>query len=90
MFKVVVSEGSVPIGTKGYHKQAVWVFLFGENGKPAPYPTEFPKLLSKDEKPLTPGEYAIAPHSFAASVDERGNRILKMTRLHLLPLPANK
>lgn len=90
MFRCVVQEGSVPVGSKGYHKQAVYIYLYGENGKPLPFPEKFEKLHDKDTKPLPPGEMMIAPHSFVASVDERGNKGLRLGRMHLVSIPQGK
>jgi len=86
MFKVIAQEGSVPVGQKGFHKQALWIFLFGEDGKPEPFPTRFDKIFGAAEKPYAQGEYQIHPSSFRAMVNEKGNKTLSLSRLTLVPV----
>lgn len=86
MFKVIAQEGSIKVGQKGYHKQKLWIHLFGEDGKADPYPTAFDKIFGPDEKPYAAGEYMIAPQSFQAVTNEKGNKTLAMSRLKLNPL----
>lgn len=89
MFKVIAQEGSVKVGQKGYHKQKLWIQLYGEDGKLDPYPTAFDKLHGPEEKPYNPGEYMIAPQSFQAVTNDKGNKTLSLSRLKLVAAQAH-
>jgi len=90
MFDCVVSRPAVAVGTKGYRKQTLGVYLIDSHGVVDDFPTKLELLLGKEEPDYPPGKYTIHPASFAVRQNDFGSSELSCTRIKLVPTPAKK
>ena len=85
MFAAKVTRAPSAIGNKGWQKQSVWIFLFNPDGTPMDFPVEFPMLVEGGKPGYAAGEYTVDPSSFILARDEKGNAVLRVGRMKLLP-----
>lgn len=85
MFAAKVTRGPTTFGSKGWQKQSVWIFLYNPDGTPMDFPVEYPVLFEPGHAGHPPGDYRVDPSSFMLARDEKGNPVLRVGRLKLLP-----
>jgi len=85
MFQAKVTRPPVAIGSKGWQKQSVWIFLYNPDGSLMDFPVEFPMLVEGGKPGYGSGDYTVDPSSFILARDEKGNAVLRVGRLKLLP-----
>lgn len=85
MFRVVVKRPAVAIGTKGYRKQQIGIFLIDKDGVEDDFPSRMDVMRGPDDQDYPPGEYVISPASFALQADKYGSSSLVVSRLVLKP-----
>lgn len=88
MFRVIVKRPGVVVGSKGYRKQTIGVFLVDKDGVEDDFPTPVGLLHGPEDKDYEPGTYTISPASFGISGDKYGNTSFTVKRLHLVPAQA--
>jgi len=89
MFKATITRAPSSIGSKGWQKQAVWIYLYNGDGTACDFPSEFSMLVEGGKPGLPVGDYTVDPSSFVMARDEKGNQVLRVGRLKLNPLPKS-
>jgi len=88
MFRVIVKRPAVAVGTKGWRKQAIGVYLVDKDGVEDDFPSKIEVMRGPDDKDYPPGEYDIHPASFTVKADDYGSPTLTVGRLQLHPRMA--
>jgi hypothetical protein len=86
MFRVVITRPSVPVGTKGYKKQTLGIYLVDRDGVEDDFPSKMEILLGPDQADYPAGKYTIHPASFGLQADKYGASSLHVNRLRLSPV----
>lgn len=85
MFRVIVKRPAVAVGTKGYRKQQIGIFLVDKDGVEDDFPSRTDVMRGPDDKDYPPGEYTIHPCSFGMKSDDFNNSVFGLSRLVLVP-----